>query len=70
MILTGSTFGLHQILVGAVIDAHIGALFGCYSPRLGKKLFELLSEPSEEAEASLNRRYIVGLTSFNHHRTL
>jgi predicted lipid-binding transport protein (Tim44 family) len=43
MILTGSTFGLHNILVGAVIGAHIGALLGFYSPRLEKKLFEMLS---------------------------
>jgi uncharacterized membrane protein SpoIIM required for sporulation len=43
MILTGSTFGLHNILVGAVIGAHITAFLGFYSPRLGEKLFELLS---------------------------
>jgi len=42
MILTGSMFGLHNIFVGAAIGALVGALVGLFSPRLGKKLAELL----------------------------
>jgi hypothetical protein len=44
MILTDSSFGLHNIIFpGVVIGALIGGSFGFCSPRLGKALFEFLS---------------------------
>lgn len=43
MILTGSTFEFRNIFPGAVFGALVGSILGFYSPRLGKKPFELLS---------------------------